>query len=149
MATKKTTRRVVSAPKANTKKSVTRKSVARSVSAKRPAQIKGSRTPVVKKKSVTHVARIHHHWKKSHYQNVLHFSIAPKYEPIKGFSFLEGTLALMLAAFSFTILLGNKTVDTTQMMDYSAQTITVHQERHSDLYEFFRTNEAVEVFVRD
>lgn len=148
MATKKTTRRVAATPKVSAKKSVTRKSVTRSVKAKRPTRATSSKTSN-KKKVATHVSRVHHHWKKSHYQNVLHFSIAPKYEPIKGFSFLEGTLALMIAAFSFTILLGNKTIETTQMMDYSAQTITVHHERHSDLYEFFRDNTSFEVFDRE
>lgn len=54
----------------------------------------------------------------------------------------------MIAAFSFTILLGNKTLETTQVMDYNAQTITVQHERHTDLYDFFRTNQTVEVFTR-
>lgn len=98
--------------------------------------------------ATTHVARVHHHWKKSHYQNVLHFSIAPKYEPIRGFSFLEGTLAIMIATFAFTILLGNTSVSAGQAMDYSAQTISVHQEHHSDLYNFFTHNKQVEVFTQ-
>ncbi|MEK7540571.1 MAG: hypothetical protein AAB558_04980 [Patescibacteria group bacterium] len=139
MATKKmTTRRVAATPKRSAKKGVARVSTTR-------ASTKRSASP---KKKTTHVSRVHHHWKKSHYQNVLHFSLAPKYEPIKGFSFLEGTLALMIAVFSFTILLGNKTLETTQVMDYNAETITVHHERHTDLYDFFRTNQTVEVFTR-
>lgn len=130
MATKKITRRA--APVSKTTRT-------------RPTTSKTKRVVKVKP---THVARVHHHWKKSHYQNVLHFSIAPKYEPIRGFSFLEGTLALMIATFAFTILLGNATVDAGQQMDYSAQTITVHQERHSSLYNFFTHNQKIEVFTQ-
>lgn len=118
----RTTTRKRTTPRAKTKKAVSRKT--------------------------TSVARVHHHWKKSHYQNVLHFSIAPKYSPIRGFSFLEGTLAIMLAVFSFTILLGNTSVETEQAIMYNAQTVTVHHEHHSDLYNFFRTNKTVDVFTQ-
>lgn len=128
-----------------TKKITQRASPVGKTTKTRPAKSKIKRA--VKAKT-THVARIHHHWKKSHYQNVLHFSIAPKYEPIRGFSFLEGTLAIMLATFAFTILLGNATVSATDQMDYSAQTISVHQEHHSELYNFFTHNKQVDVFTQ-
>lgn len=137
MATKKITRRASPVGKAAKATAVSRRSTSTRSKTKRPV-----------KAQATHVARVHHHWKKSHYQNVLHFSIAPKYEPIRGFSFLEGTLAIMIATFAFTILLGNTTLDTTQQMEDSAQTITVHQEHHSALYNFFTHNKQADVFTQ-
>lgn len=114
--------------------------------AKRKAAARSKRS--VKGKANTHVSRVHHHWRKSHYENVLHFSIAPRYQPIKGFSFLEGTLAIMLATFSFTIMLGSNVFQTAANIEGTAQTVTVHQVHHSPLYTYFKTNPQVEVFTR-
>lgn len=145
MATKKiTARRAVPSKRTTVRKKITAPKAVKKTSSVKTRRSRARKTIA----HPTHVARVHAHGRTSHYKRRMHFSIAPIYRPIRGFSFLEGTLALMIAAFSFVVILSNTTANVNAEIEYAAETITVHHERHSPLYTYFQTNKQIEVFTQ-